>query len=120
MMALPIRKLAKILLLAFAAMSFYLLATHKHAEREDLRQAAVSLTPACAEKLSHYALGRGDYYRSPYVVQRTGASVTLRGYSDEDVRAIQRGCNLIDDLQGYFAKTGTRERWNADRFVRGT
>src|SRR3954469_12359049 len=113
MMALPVRKLAKILLLAVAAISFYVLATYKHNDREVLRQAAVSLTPACAAKLSQYGLARSEYYRSPYVVQRTGASVTLRGYSDEDVRAIQRGCNIVDDLQGYLAKTGTRERWNA-------
>lgn len=44
---------------------------------------------------------------------------TARGYSEEDVRAIQRGCNIVDDLQGQLAKTGPLERWNATRFVRG-
>jgi thiosulfate dehydrogenase len=44
---------------------------------------------------------------------------TTRGYSEEDVRAIQRGCNIVDDLQGKLAKSGPRERWHANRFVRG-
>ncbi|MCC4119013.1 hypothetical protein LLG90_27090, partial [Aromatoleum toluclasticum] len=42
------------------------------------------------------------------------------GYSDEDVRAIQRGCNNNDDLQGQIAADPARERWNAARYVRGT
>ena len=78
-------------MIAIGAVVFYFFATHRHADREDLREAAVSLTPACAAKLSQYGLERGDYYRSPYVVRKTGASVKLRGYSEEDVRAIQRG-----------------------------
>ena len=113
------RKYIKIALLVLAAGGFYLLATYKHTQREALRQAAVSLTPACAEKLARYALERGEQYRSPYVMQRTGAAIPLRGYSEEDIRAIQRGCNIIDDLQGHLAKNGSRERWHADRFVRG-
>jgi thiosulfate dehydrogenase len=115
-----IRKFAKLFLIVVAAATFYLLATHKHMHREEVRQARVSLTPACAEKLSRYALVRGEYYRSPYVLQRTGSSVTLRGYSDEDVRAIQRGCNIIDDTQGRLASDISRERWNTTRFIRGS
>ena len=113
-------KFTKIVLLLLAAAGFYLLAIHKHAQREETRQSAVSLTPACAEKLRHYALDRGEYYRSPYVVQRTGTAVTLRGYSDEDVRAIQRGCNIVDDTQGRLATDVSRDRWNTTRFIRGT
>ena len=101
------------------AAAFYMFATYKHAKREEVRRAAVTLTPACVEKLKRYALGRGEYYQSPYVLQRTGASVTLRGYSDEDIRAIQRGCNIIDDTQGRLAKNIGFERWNTTRFIRG-
>jgi thiosulfate dehydrogenase len=114
------RKFTKVFLLLIASGVFYLLATHKHSERQEIRRAAVSLTPACAEKLGRYALAAGDYYRSPYVLERTGASTTLRGYSEEDVRAIERGCNIVADLQGHLAKNGAEERWNADRFVRGS
>jgi thiosulfate dehydrogenase len=52
-------------------------------------------------------------------MERTGAPIRLRGYSDEDVRAIQRGCNIVDDTQGSLAKDPWRERWNAKRFIRG-
>jgi thiosulfate dehydrogenase len=79
----------------------------------------VSLTAACAAKLHQYALASGERYCSPYVLQRTGAQVTLRGYSDEEVRAIQRGCNIIDDTQGRQAKDVASERWNTKRFIRG-
>jgi thiosulfate dehydrogenase len=112
-------KFAKVALLLLAAGGFYFLATHKHAQREDIRQAPVSLTAACAAKLERYALKAGESYRSPYVVQQTGTAVTLRGYSEEDVRAIQRGCNIIDDTQGRQATDVARERWNTTRFIRG-
>ncbi|MGB5079496.1 MAG: c-type cytochrome [Burkholderiales bacterium] len=92
----------------------------KHAERDQLRLAPVDLTPSCKEKLQGYGLAAAEYYRSPYVRKMNGAWSTVRGYSEEDVRAIQRGCNIIDDLQGLLAKSGPRERWHADRFVRGT
>ena len=97
---------------------FYLLATHKHTQREETRQAAVSLTPACAEKLRRYALDASEHYRSPYVVQQTGTSVTLAGYSNEDVRAVQRGCNIVDDTQGSRTTDVSRDRWNTTRFIR--
>jgi len=113
------RTLVKIGVLVLAAGGFYLLAAHKHAQREEVRQTAVSVTPACVEKLSRYALERGEYYRSPYVVQRTGTVSTRRGYGDEDIRAIQRGCNIMDDTQGRQATDVSRERWNATRFIRG-
>ncbi len=118
-MHLPGRKLATIALLLLAAGGFYLVAVHKHTQREEIRQAPVLLTAACAQKLERYALERGESYRSPYVVQRTGTTATLRGYSDEDVRAIQRGCNIIDDTQGRQATDVNRERWNTTRFIRG-
>jgi thiosulfate dehydrogenase len=119
-MQVPNQKFVKTVLLLLAAGGFYLLATHKQTQREQTRHAAVSLTPACTEKLGRYALERGEQYRSPYVLQRTGAAVTLRGYSDEDVRAIQRGCNIVDDTQGRLATDISRDRWNTTRFIRGT
>ena len=118
-MVLTRAKLLKIVVLVLLAGAFYFLATDKHAQREEARQSAVSLSPACTEKLARYALDRGDYYRSPYVVQRTGATIARRGYSDEDIRAIQRGCNIIDDTQGRLASDISRERWNTTRFIRG-
>ena len=110
----------KVLLLVVFLGALYWLATAKQAERERIRQAPVVLTPACAEKLARYALAPGDYYMSPYVLQRTGQAVKTRGYSEEDVRAIQRGCNIIEDTQGRLATDPSRERWNATRFIRGT
>jgi thiosulfate dehydrogenase len=74
----------------------------------------------CKQKLQAYDLVAAEDYRSPYVRKMNGVSSTRRGYSEEDVRAIQRGCNIVDDLQGQQAKSGPRERWNADRYVRGT
>src|SRR3954465_3433223 len=97
-----------------AAGAFYVLAEREHAEREALRHAAVDLTPACRAKLDRYGLAASDLYRSPYLKQ----AVTARGYSEVDVRAIQRGCNIVDDMQGELAATGDRERWNAKRFSR--
>jgi thiosulfate dehydrogenase len=54
------------------------------------------------------------------VLRTSGTSKARRGYSEEDVRAIQRGCNIVDDLQGNLAKSGPRERWHANRYVRGS
>src|SRR5262245_13096500 len=79
-------------------------AVSRHAERDALRKAAVELTPACAAKLSGYALRPGERYRSPYVLKMTGKPGELAGYTEEDVRAIERGCNIFDDLQGHQAK----------------
>jgi thiosulfate dehydrogenase len=115
----PALKLAKMVVLLLVLGGLYLLATHKHAQREEIRQAGVALSAECAEKLRRYGLAPGEHYRSPYLVQRTGAQVALRGYSEADVRAIQRGCNIIDDTQGQLAKDAGRERWNATRFIRG-
>jgi len=91
-----------------------------HAERDHIRHAAVDLTPSCKEKLLGHGLAADENYRSPYVRKLSGSWNTVRGYSEEDVRAIQRGCNIVDDLQGYLAREGARERWHANRFVRGT
>jgi thiosulfate dehydrogenase len=110
----------KVLLLVVALGALYWLATVKQAEREQIKQAPVVLTPECAEKLSRYQLAPGEFYQSPYVFQRTGVAVKTRGYSEEDVRAIQRGCNIIQDTQGRYAKDPARERWSATRFIRGT
>src|SRR5262245_28148202 len=112
-------KLAKVVVLILLAAVFYAAAAYKHKEREDIRKAGVTLTPGCAEKLSRYGLIRSERYRSPYALQRTGTSATVRGYSEEDIRAIQRGCNIIDDTQGQLAGDAGRERWNATRFIRG-
>ena len=113
-------KLSKIVVLMLVFGGIYLLATQKHQQREEIRQAAVALTPGCVEKLSRYGLARGEHYQSPYVLQRTSTAIKARGYSEADVRAIQRGCNIIDDTQGHLAKDADRERWNATRFIRGS
>jgi thiosulfate dehydrogenase len=114
------RKLAKIAVPVLALGGLYLLALHKHAQREEIRQAAVRLTPGCSEKLARYALAAGPEYVSPYVLQRTGNWIKRQGYSEEDVRAIQRGCTIIDDTQGQLAKDRYRERWTATRYIRGS
>jgi thiosulfate dehydrogenase len=113
-------KLLKLLVLGTVLGGLYLLALHKHAERDALRNAAVELTPDCRAKLEAYALQPGESYRSPYTLKTIGAAAELSGYSEHDVRAIQRGCNIIDDTQGQLASDGTRSRWNATRFSRST
>jgi thiosulfate dehydrogenase len=113
-------KLLKVALIVALLSGLYLLAIHKHAERDALRKAAVELTPACKEKLEGYALGPGERYRSPYLLKTAGRSSAVRGYSEEDVRAIQRGCNIIADTQGQIARSGARERWNSTRYSRST
>ena len=110
----------KLVLIVAILGSLYLLAVQGHADRDKLRQATVELTPNCMVKLHDYALSSDERYLSPYLLKTTGSSSELRGYSEEDVRAIQRGCNIVDDLQGYWANGGPRERWHANRFVRGT
>src|SRR5262245_36837888 len=113
-------KLAKIAVPVLALGGLYLLALHKHALREEIRQAAVTLTPGCTEKLARYALAAGAEYVSPYVLQHTGNRIKRQGYSKEDIRAIQRGCNIIDDTQGQLAEDRYRERWTATRYIRGS
>src|SRR5688572_30264764 len=115
----PYARLLKVAVLVATLGALYAVAVHKHAERERIRHAPVALTPGCEEKLAAYALAPDAHYRSPYVLKTSGASPTARGYSDEDVRAVQRGCNIVDDLQGHLAKDAARERWYATRYVRG-
>ncbi|MCA3152440.1 MAG: hypothetical protein ING77_14820, partial [Rhodocyclaceae bacterium] len=98
----------------------YFLAVQKHEDRDRMRLSAVELTPTCKAKLDAYGLSAGSTYRSPYLVRVSGMAPVMEGYSEEDVRAIQRGCNIIDDLQGFMAQGGNAERWNAQRFVRGS
>ena len=111
-MAKPARVALNIAAIALVAGSLYLLALHEHAERDARRNAVVDLTPGCKEKLARYALASGERYLA--------GTRQARGYREEDVRAIQRGCNLMDDLQGKLARDGDAERWNAKRFVRGS
>lgn len=113
-------KFLKIVLIVSILGGLYLLAVKMHAERNALRQATVDLTPDCKAKLQEYALQPGEQYRSPYLLKTTGSGIELRGYSVDDVRAIQRGCNIIDDTQGQLARDGARERWNAARYSRNT
>src|SRR4029453_3136545 len=113
-------KVLKTALIVSVLGGLYFLTLAKHAERDARRQAEVQLTPACAAKLEGYTLRPDALYRSPYLVKTTGRSSDLRGYSEEDVRAVQRGCNIIDDTQGQLAKEGARERWNATRYSRST
>jgi thiosulfate dehydrogenase len=117
---LKLAKLAPLFVILPALAGLYLVALHKHQERDAIRRAPVALTPGCVDKLARYGLAPGDLYRSPYVLQRTGAADPVRGYSEEDIRAIQRGCNIIDDTQGRLAQDSGRERWHASRFIRGT
>jgi thiosulfate dehydrogenase len=119
MAALPTRLLRATLIVAVLG-GLYLLALDKHAERDAMRQSAVELTAACAAKLQDYALRPGELYRSPYLLKTTGRWSDQRGYSEADVRAIQRGCNIIDDTQGQLARDGARARWNATRYSRST
>ena len=119
-MALATAKLLKTALILLTAGGLYQLTVTKHAGRDALRQAAVELTPECEAKLQDYALRPGAQYRSPYLLKTTGRISDLRGYSEDDVRAIQRGCNIIDDTQGQLARDGARARWNATRFSRST
>lgn len=112
-------KLLKVTVIVAILGGLYILALKSHAERDRIRAAAVDLTPSCKEKLGGYSLTAGEHYRSPYVRKMSDRWKTVRGYSEEDVRAIQRGCNIFDDLQGQLAKNGAGERWHAKRFVRG-
>ncbi len=105
-----------IILLVLAGL--YFVALHMHAERDARRAAAVELTPGCKAKLEEYALRPGEHYRSPYLLKTGSRPVSLRGYSEADVRAIQRGCNIIDDMQGQLASDGARARWHSDRYSR--
>lgn len=114
------KKALRLALLVGVLLALYALALAKHAERERIREQPVALTPGCADKLARYGLAPGTSYVSPYALARTGRASVRQGYSEEDVRAIQRGCNIIDDLQGQLAADPARERWNATRFVRGT
>jgi thiosulfate dehydrogenase len=113
-------KLLKVTLIVSALAGLYLLSVAKHAERAAQRQAPVELTAACVAKLQAYGLRPGMLYRSPYQLKVTGRSSELRGYTEQDVRAIQRGCNIVDDTQGQLARNGARERWNATRYSRST
>ena len=112
-------KPAKIAVVLVAMGALYLAAVHQHRQREETREGAVALTPGCVEKLARYGLAAGERYVSPYALARAGASIAARGYSPQDVRAIQRGCNIIDDTQGHLAQDVGRERWNTTRFIRG-
>jgi thiosulfate dehydrogenase len=113
------RKRVKILAVLGLAGGFYLFVHDRHQLRQEIREAPVRLTAACAEKLKKYDLHSGAQYLSPYVVQQAGTAIMRRGYSPEDVRAIQRGCNIIDDTQGRQAADVSLERWNSTRFIRG-
>src|SRR5687767_14212691 len=103
-------KLLKIAVVIAVLGGLYAVALVKHAERDELRRSAVDLTPACKAKLESYGLVAGESYSSPYIVKMTGTASVRSGYSEEDIGAIGRGCNIISDLQGHLAKSGTRER----------
>ncbi|HJV28020.1 MAG TPA: c-type cytochrome [Aromatoleum sp.] len=113
-------KALRLALLFGALLGLYALAVARHEERAQIREQAVVLTPSCADKLDRYGLAAGPDYVSTYMLARGWHPDPRRGYSEQDVRAIQRGCNIIDDLQGQLATDPGRERWNSTRFVRGT
>ena len=56
-------KFLRLLTLGILLGGLYLLALHKHAERDAVREAAVDLTPDCKAKLEAYALRPGETYR---------------------------------------------------------
>ncbi|MEH6823496.1 MAG: c-type cytochrome [Motiliproteus sp.] len=112
------QRLVRVSLVFTALLLVYLMSVDKHQQRQQLRNAEVVLTVGCTEKFARYQLQAAGFYRSPYVAMRTAAALPLQGYSPEDVRAIQRGCNIIDDLQGEQAQSAD-QRWNSTRFVRG-
>ena len=98
----------------------YLLALEKHEQRDTWRRAEVALTPDCTAKLEQYSLRAGQNYQSPYLIKTTGELHSLRGYREQDVRAIRRGCNIVNDMQGQAVTNGQHERWYASRFSRST
>lgn len=112
-------KIARTLVIVAALGGLYLLAQYFHAGREAARQGVVELTPNCKAKLASHGLAAGEVYRSPYAAKINGTVTDLRGYREEDVRAIERGCNIVDDLLGQTARRGDAERWNSARYVRG-
>lgn len=112
-------RLSKLLAALLVLGGLYGLTLQKHDERDRLRMAPVELTPNCKEKLQSHGLVAGATFRSRHASNEQGKASLVRGYSEEDVRAIQRGCNIVDDLQGHLAKSGASERWYASRYVRG-
>jgi len=110
-------KFIPILFIIFLLIMYYVVII-THAKRSKLRSTPVALTAACKQKLAKYNLKPGEYYISPYVTKRTGRKIKLAGYNENDIRAIQRGCNLIADLQGQDAKSKA-ERWYSNRYIRG-
>jgi thiosulfate dehydrogenase len=98
----------------------YLVALYKHAERDARRDAPVELTAACAAKLEQHGLAPGEVYQSPHLLKTAGSASRVRGYSEADIRVIQRGCNIVDDMQGEMASDGSAARWEASRFSRST
>ena len=64
-MSRPAAKLVKIALLVLVLGGLYLFALHKHAQRDEVRDSPVVLTPDCVEKLNRYGLAVGTQYQSP-------------------------------------------------------
>ena len=120
LMIAALRKIIAIASIAAVSAVFYIAANIKHQERAEIREAEVTLTPGCEKKLTQYGLVAADNYVSPYASARAGYAVIKNGYSREDVLAIKRGCNIIDDLQGQDATDIKHERWNSTRYIRGT
>lgn len=113
-------KIAGLIALLLGLGALYALALQKHAERDRIRGADVALTARCEQKLTAYGLTAGAEYRSPYLLKTAGSATPMRGYTEDDVRAIKRGCNIVDDLQGRATPNAAAERWYASRYVRGT
>lgn len=111
-------KWLRVAVIVSALAGFYTLAEARHQQRDVQRQQPVQLTEGCREKLALYQLRADPFYRSPYIAQREGRAPVRTGYSVADVRAIERGCTIIDDLQGEQAGDPI-ERWSATRYVRG-
>ena len=59
---LKLAKLAPLFVILPALAVLYLVALHKHQERDAIRRAPVALTPGCVDKLARYGLAPGDLY----------------------------------------------------------
>ncbi len=98
------KAMIRLLLIMAVLCLVYFIAENKHKGREKIRISPVAMTANCENKLNEYGLKAGEYYISPYLTQKTGIETRLKGYSQYDVYAIQRGCNQVDDYQGWLVE----------------
>ncbi len=99
----------------------FFIARQRHQLFKDIETSPVQLTPECKEKLDFYGLTQSPTYNSSHGEASPTNPITKLGYSAQDIKAIQRGCVSIDDLQGQDAPGDPDlERNFARRYIRGT